>query len=121
MMNDDFVREKDCLRGVSTLTATEELDQEEIRIDEVWTQQTNKVQEELDEILDEFSNMIDELRMRFKEALDVKRVTLRRRKEELVACIQEHTERTSLPNLESTKNSMSLQSCIKILEDWRNK
>jgi hypothetical protein len=101
MMVDDFVREKDCANGPSTITTKEELDIEEKRIDEAWTQQTKKVEEELDEILDEFSNMIDELKMRFKEALDARRVALRRRKEDLVACIQEHTERTSLPDLES--------------------
>jgi hypothetical protein len=55
--------------------------------------------------------------MRFIEELDAKRYALRQRKEEMVACIQENTHKTSLPKLESIKDSISLRAYIKILED----
>jgi hypothetical protein len=53
IMIDNFVKEKDFLSEASATMTKEELDQEETRIDGAWTQQTKKVKEELDEILDE--------------------------------------------------------------------
>jgi hypothetical protein len=119
-MIDDFIKENEPIRETSAVVTKIEMDAVEKRIEDAWSEQAKRVEEELDVILDDFSNMIDEMKTQLQERVEAKRKTLRKRKEDFLTCLEEYTQKMALPKCETINDASALRAFIKIVGDSKS-
>eukprot|EP01016_Furgasonia_blochmanni_P031829 TRINITY_DN3284_c0_g1_i2.p1 TRINITY_DN3284_c0_g1~~TRINITY_DN3284_c0_g1_i2.p1 ORF type:complete len:316 (+),score=27.60 TRINITY_DN3284_c0_g1_i2:129-1076(+) len=105
---------------LSNSTIPDELKQADSEIIKSWDQQTRKVEAELDNLVEEFSTMIDEMKKGLQKCLQQRKQTLAKRIEQYFDCRNDYVSKARIPPPQDIRNTDNLKTYIAAIQNSKN-